>query len=220
LPVLIGIAGLIASPAEANPLRDCFERVAVAARRVIHHHNAAPRQIVHRVHPRRRRHASPTAAYSYRMRYVLRPRACAQHPDIAISFAPGAEPPQTTQDLLDELAGLAEAQPDDVTLPAAPPEDGDDPLTPGVPPGPDNPPPLMPPVSMPPWTVLVPPTPPIDAGPPTAPALIPEPATWELLVLGFLGLGVALRRHRRRRQTAMQASPAEARCWPPWTARA
>jgi hypothetical protein len=38
--------------------------------------------------------------------------------------------------------------------------------------------------------------PPIDVGPPTTPATIPEPGTWALLVLGFLGLGVVLRRNR------------------------
>jgi hypothetical protein len=204
------------------------------------------------------------------MRYVLRPRACSQHPGIARSLAPGAEPPQTTQELLAELAGpTGPVQTDDLAPPTVAPGDvidtlppasvipagpgGTPPVTPEIgapgtpagpggptapptlpgplpipggtpdhpvpgpptepviPPGPDNPPPLLPPVDVPGGPGPVPPMPPIDVGPTTTPAPIPEPGTWELIILGFLGLGVAFRRNRTPRANAKSASPPEGR---------
>lgn len=38
----------------------------------------------------------------------------------------------------------------------------------------------------------------------TVPAPVPEPATWALMLLGFGGMGMALRRSRRRKTTLMQ----------------
>lgn len=266
LPIMVSLAGLSASPAAANPLGDCFERIAVAARHVAHPHRAGPHRIVHRVHPRPRRRvvaASPTAAYAYRMRYILRPRACAEHAVTAMSLLPGAAPPETSQRLLAELAGptpppegevptpppVAPGVDDASTrgpfFPRGPPTAGP-PVTPGVGgpgiPGVPGPPPVVPPgpqVAPPPENPVVPPvTPPaipVDrpppAGPPVAPPAdvpggpggfppilpviatppftpiaIPEPVTWAMLILGFFGLGAALRRARARSGSA--AKPA------------
>lgn len=33
---------------------------------------------------------------------------------------------------------------------------------------------------------------------PTVPSAVPEPATWAMMILGFLGIGSALRRHKRK----------------------
>ena len=111
---LIGAGlGLAAGPASANPLSDCFERIAVAFH-PHHHHPAASHPPIHRVHhhvgPRRhlRRVAAATAprAYALRSRYILRPRACGVHPaGLLMSAIPGA--PAPPEDVLAALAAPA-----------------------------------------------------------------------------------------------------------------
>jgi hypothetical protein len=141
LAVLV-LALLGASPAAANPLTDCFQRIAVVFHP--HRHPAHPiaHRAIHRVrhvrprpHPRPHRIAAsgPSRAYAHRTRYILKPIACETHPTAALmSPVPGAEVPETPQILLAELAGppatpaeAAEAAPAPevpAALAAAPPE--------------------------------------------------------------------------------------------------
>jgi len=72
-----------------------------------------------------------------------------------------------------------------VTPPVTPP--GPPPVTPPVTP------PVVPPETPPPVVVVTPPGPP-GGPPPVSP--VPEPSTWALLMLGFLGLGGVLRARR------------------------
>lgn len=193
LPAMVSLAGLSASPAAANPLGDCFERIAIAARHVAHHHRAAPHRIVHRVHPHPHHRvvaASPTAAYAYRMRYILRPRACEEHPVMAMSLLPGAAPPETSQRLLAELAGPTPPHEVEGSAPQAVPPGVDDtsrpgpsfpgspsiagpPVMPGVGgpgnPGVSGPPPVVPPGP----PVGPPPAIPVDSPPPISPPAAP-----------------------------------------------
>lgn len=198
LPVVAAIAGLSASPAAANPLTDCF---AVAVRHIPHHHKSTVHHLVHRVRPRTHVHkvadASPTPTYAYRMRYILRPRACDSHPVVAMSPLPGVAPPGTSQQLIAELAGptaprqeVEGAAPPTVEpgvvdtptpgpdFPGGPPTGGP-PIVPGppgiggpgTPGGPGNP-----PVAPPGPPVVPPDTPPVvpPLGPP-APLVIDQP---------------------------------------------
>jgi hypothetical protein len=203
LPIMVSLAGLSASPAAANPIGDCFERIAVAARHVVHHRQAAPHHVVHRVHPHPRHRvvaASPTAAYAYRMRYILRPRACEEHPVTAMSLLPGTPPLETSQRLLAELAGptpplevegptpppIAPGVDDTSTpgpsFPGGPPTGGPTvtpnvggPETPGVP----GQPPVVPPENPVVAPVMPPVTPPVDVpgGPGGFPPILPVIAT-------------------------------------------
>lgn len=204
LPIMVSVAGLGASPAAANPLGDCFERIAVAARHAAHHHPGAPHRVVHRVRPHPRHRvvaASPTAAYAYRMRYILRPRACEEHPVTAMSLLAGAAPPETPQLLLAELAGPTPPQEAEGLAPAAVPPGVDDtstpgpffpggpptagpPITPGVggpgipgvpgrPPVVPPAPPAVPPPEHPVVPPVTPPVPPVDSPPPSRPPVTP-----------------------------------------------
>ena len=62
---------------------------------------------------------------------------------------------------------------------------------------PDSGPPLFPPDGMPPSGG--PPEGPGPGGPEMSPAAIPEPSTWAMLLLGFFGVGAALRARKARR---------------------
>ena len=224
---------MIATPAAANPLGDCFERIAVAFHSRHQPHKAVAHTAIHRAHhtgPRRhpRPHkiaaSGPSRAYAHRTRYILRPIACATHPTVALMTpVPGAVAPETPQELVAELAGPAVAA-------AAPVEDldtGD--LAPapvatapavsefaspffgfpgafGEPGGPSG-------VFLPGGPGLpggvFPGAPPVIPGPGPGPGGVPEPATWALLLVGFLGLGGALRRRRQAlTSSARLAGPA------------
>ncbi|WP_354297130.1 PEPxxWA-CTERM sorting domain-containing protein [Phenylobacterium koreense] len=85
------------------------------------------------------------------------------------------------------------------------PENPPPPTEPPVTPPPVEPPPVTPP-PVPPPPVLPPPTPPPPVEPPpvtppvTPPptSAVPEPATWAMMIIGFFGLGSAVRSQRRR----------------------
>ena len=106
-----GMALLAGSPALANPLTDCFERIAVAARHVPHPHARPAHPPVNRVHhvgPRRHRAhkvvvAGAAAAYAHRTHYVTRPRACGTNEAMMTPVAVGA--PEALELLLAELVG-------------------------------------------------------------------------------------------------------------------
>ncbi len=128
LLALSALTALVASPAAANPIGDCFERIAIAFHPHHAYHATVAHPSIHRVRhvgPRRppsHRIAAvgPTAAYALRSRYVLRPRACETHPAVALmSPAPGAVLPQTPQVLLAELAGPAAAAAPETAVNAA-----------------------------------------------------------------------------------------------------
>jgi hypothetical protein len=111
LAILVALLGSGASAAAANPLTDCFERIAVAVRHVPHPHAAARPRVhkIHRVRPRARRPhrvkvAVPTAAYAHRTHYILRPRACGTH-EAMMTPLPGAVGPEAPELLLSALAG-------------------------------------------------------------------------------------------------------------------
>jgi hypothetical protein len=118
---VLALTLLGASPAAANPLGDCFQRIAVAFHPHRHPHPVAAHRAIHRVHhlrprpparPHRIAASGPTRAYAHRIRYVLRPIACETHPAVALmSPVPGAVAPETPQLLLAELAGPALAAP-------------------------------------------------------------------------------------------------------------
>jgi hypothetical protein len=115
VPVLAAAIALTASAASANPLTDCFERIAVAARHMPHHHAAAPHRLVHRARhlgprPRVRHVAAPgrTVAYAHRTHYILRPRACGTHEALMTPLA-GVAAPEAPELLLAELVGPAPA---------------------------------------------------------------------------------------------------------------
>lgn len=268
--MVAALAGFGASPAAANPLSDCFERIAVAARHVPHkHHVAAAHRAVHRVrHVRPHRHRKvlrkvkgppAVAAYAHRTHYILRPKACGTN-EALMTPLPTAVAPEAPELLLAALAGPAETPAGvdvaEITPVGAPPVVGDTftpgfpggpggvtptggfvfPGTPGTPGGPGQPPitppgqppvtpPAQPPVVTPPGQppvtppgqppvlppgqpppivtppVVTPPvvTPPVVTPPVvTPPGGIPEPATWAMLIVGFFGVGTALRRRRAR----------------------
>jgi hypothetical protein len=140
--------------------------------------------------------------------YELRPIACDTRPSAIQSIAPGVTPaaPATAQKLLDALAGPVPAPvatpvptaPSPVDTPQViapqPPDTGPGPDFPGLPglPGPFvegplvlGPPPVTPPVG-----------PPLVTPPDTPPGGVPEPATWAMLMTGFVALGTALRARR------------------------
>jgi hypothetical protein len=112
LALLVALMASGASAAAANPLTDCFERIAVAVRHVPHPHAAARPHAVHKVHhvrPRARRPhrvkvTVPTAAYAHRTHYILRPRACGTH-EAMMTPLPGAVGPEAPELLLSALAG-------------------------------------------------------------------------------------------------------------------
>ena len=249
--VLAGATACAAGPASANPLTDCFERIAVATRHVAPHRARPP--AVHRVRhvgPRRPKPhkiaaARAVAAYAHRTHYVLRPRACGTN-EAQMSPLPGLVTPDAPELLLAEIAGppAAAALPElaDKGLVPLPTGPGGDPSAisgpggvspgggfvfpgsggpsgpggpggPGQPPvlpptGPDNPPvtppPVLPPVTPPDNPPTGPGNPPLTPPPgqppvgPGGPTVIPEPATWAMLTIGFFGLGAALRRRRAR----------------------
>ena len=112
---VLAIAVLGALPAAANPLSDCFQRIAVAFHPHHRPQHALAHRPIHRVrhvrprpHPRPHRIAAsgPTRAYAHRTGYILKPIACETHPAVAqMSPLPGAVAPETPQQLLAELAG-------------------------------------------------------------------------------------------------------------------
>ena len=75
-----------------------------------------------------------------------------------------------------------------------------------TPPPPSPPPPAPPPPDIPGGTEEIPPPPPGPPSPPppVAPA-VPEPATWAMLLLGFLATGAAVRSDRRGERTRRNA---------------
>jgi hypothetical protein len=265
------LALLAASPAAANPLSDCFERIAVVFHPHRHPAHAVAHRVIHRIHhvrpkphprPHRIAASGPSRAYAHRTGYILRPIACETHPATALmSPVPGAEVPETPQVLLAELAGppvapaetaaiapevpaaIAVAPPEffpnifggpgGVPLPGGSPgviipgviSPGGPPVTPPVGPVEVTPPPVTPPVTPPivtpiDTTVTPPVAPPVIGPPPGPPGVetppppnvpggpgvppvggVPEPATWGLMLVGFFGLGGALRRRRRALRT-------------------
>ena len=210
---------LIATPAAANPLGDCFERIAVAFHSHHQPHKAVAHTAIHRVHhvgPRRhpRPHkiaaSGPSRAYAHRTRYILRPIACASHPTVALMTpVPGTVAPETPRELVAELAGpaVAVAAPvegvdtgDLAPAPVAPApalSELDTPLFgfPGIFGGPGGPSGVLLPGGPGPPGGVFPGAPPVIPGP--GPGGVPEPATWAFLLVGFLGLGGALRRRRQ-----------------------
>lgn len=255
LSALAAVVGFGPSPAAANPLTDCFERIAVATHHVPRPHRAKPHPAVHKarhVVPKRRHKvrkvavANPAKAYEHRTRYILRPKACGTHEAMATPV-PGAPVPDAPQVMLAALAGPAETPDVGVAdvgplVSTLPPVVGDS-FTPGgfvpgggpgvtpvggfvfpgggpggpggpgqppvgpptqppvIPPDqppvvpPDQPPPVIPPV-IPPPPVFPPVVPPVVPPVITPPGGIPEPATWAMMITGFFGVGVALRRRK------------------------
>jgi hypothetical protein len=236
------IVGFSVSPAAANPLSDCWERISVAVRHVPRPHATVPHLAVHKtwvVAPKRHKAHKvsahgPKAPVLRRSRYILRPRACGTH-EAMLTPMPGAVGPEAPELLLAELAGPATAPGVDVAdlAPVLPPQLGPATYThdvipdgpggfggvtptggfvsplgggpggggPGGPRGPGDPrkPPLTPPV---PPLVQPPSILPADGpgvpGGHGGPGVVPEPATWALLITGFFGVGTALRRRRAR----------------------
>jgi len=255
---LAAVIGLDASPASANPVTDCFERIAVAAHHVPHPHRARPHRAAHKVRhvvPKWRHKVRKVAvaqrmkAYDHRTRYILRPKACGTHEAMATPL-PGAPVADAPEAMLAALAGPPETPGVDVAdvgpmLTTMPPVVGDT-FTPGDfvpggspgvtpvggfvfpgggpggPGGPGQPPPVGPPTQPPDQPPVVPPDqppvippdqpppviPPVFPPPPvqppgqppvTPPGGIPEPATWAMMIIGFFGVGVAVRRRRAAR---------------------
>jgi hypothetical protein len=265
LLVLAAAMGLGASPAAANPITDCFDRIAVGVRHAPHPHANAPHRLVHKVrHVKPRLHPEPHRAKAavhpkvqlQRTHYILRPRACGTHeammtpattaapeaPELLLAALVGPTAAPVGVDVGDPplLIGLPTGPAGDTFTPGGPggvtppggfvfPGDpGGTPGGPGAPGGPgqppvtppDTPPIVTPPVVTPPDTppggppgapptippiVIVDPPPPGGptgpggpGGPGTRPGGVPEPVTWATLIVGFFGIGAALRRGRAR----------------------
>jgi hypothetical protein len=99
------------SPAAANPLTDCWERIAVAVRHTPHPHAAHPvahkaRHVAPKHRPKIHKASTPGHAVirPQRTRYILRPRACGTH-EAMMTPMPGAVGPEAPELLLAELAG-------------------------------------------------------------------------------------------------------------------
>ena len=204
-------------------VRAADARAAGPAHRVAAHRRAAPARTVHRPRPVRhtvgpapvRRPAvaieAPAEAPSYaesssQMRtlpvYEMRPARCDSQPPTALQSRPPAEFRPPAQQLLDELAGPGSR----VAAGPAPPPPGEVLVGPafvaspgdtgGAIPGLPTVGPLSggPLVGLPPGGSTVE-GPPVVASLPVA-AAIPEPATWAMMILGFLAVGAALRSRR------------------------
>jgi hypothetical protein len=145
--LVTALVGFSASPAAANPLTDCFERIAVAARHVPHKPHVAVHHAVRRVRhvtPRHRKvlhkvkGPAAIAAYAHRTHYILRPKACGTN-EALMTPLPTAVAPEAPELLLATLAGPAETPVGvdvaEITPVGAPPVVGDV-FTPGFPGGP------------------------------------------------------------------------------------
>jgi hypothetical protein len=123
-----------AAPAEASPLGDCFERIAVAVRP--HHHAPAVHRAtpaVHKVHrvgkPHRRlvhrAVAHPVAPTLMQTQYIVRPKACGTHEaDKPMTPVLGAFVRNAPETLMEQLAGppMGLAGPPEAPPPPAAPQ--------------------------------------------------------------------------------------------------
>jgi hypothetical protein len=198
LSILVALLASVASAAAANPLGDCFERIAVAVRHVQHPHAAPRPHAVHKVHhvhpgarrPHRVKVVVPTAAYAHQTHYILRPRACGTN-ELMMTPLPGAVGPEAPELLLSALAGPLPPPGVDVS------DEAPLLISPSSP-TPDLP--ALPPTGAPPTGGFVLP----PGGSPGGPGGIPEPATWAMLIVGFFGIGAALRQRRSRSALACE----------------